>query len=366
MTIFIHVGQMKTGTSALQSYLAMNAALLQEFGIFYPEDRSFSQASAGKVTSGNIIAFRNFGKFEGSKNYLFSNEKLLYEILRETDDFKKILTIRENVKIIVFTRNLFPHIISQWGQEIKRGGYTKGIDEWALHHNFYDLVAALIRKLEALGISFSVRNYSPNKSDIIGALLDELVPKYTAEIKSRSKFSDAPVNRSLTLAEYELQRLFNEHMPGIKTSGFISDRLVDDLPQVPSQKPAMKLDVVEKVKAKNSNLAAFINEHLPEDEKVSLEYEYDVATSIKGHWEFSAEQLSVIVRGVAEKMVALEGAALKDTDANVLRDVAVQSESGQVVTRQQAIELMTLAAKARPKGPFIQNKLNEWKTGSLG
>ena len=54
---------------------------------------------------------------------------------------------------------------------------------------------------------------------------------------------------------------------------------------------------------------------------------------------------------------------LRDADADVLRDAALKYESGQAITKDEAIALMRLAQIARPAGPRIGQKLSEWTNG---
>lgn len=51
---------------------------------------------------------------------------------------------------------------------------------------------------------------------------------------------------------------------------------------------------------------------------------------------------------------------LFDEDADALRDVALKFESGEPVTRPEALQLMKLAARAHPNGALIQQKLALW------
>ena len=57
--IILHIGHGKTGTSYLQSCLALNRQKLLDIGIDYPEDRSFKSAKKGEITSGNPAQFFN-------------------------------------------------------------------------------------------------------------------------------------------------------------------------------------------------------------------------------------------------------------------------------------------------------------------
>lgn len=52
---------------------------------------------------------------------------------------------------------------------------------------------------------------------------------------------------------------------------------------------------------------------------------------------------------------------LADNDADILRNIALKFESKQAVSQEEAYELMRLANKARPNGPLIKQKLEEYK-----
>jgi len=83
MKLTLHIGTQKTGSSALQSFLALNSDLLADYGILYPEHSSFSSAKMGEVSSGNLPSGPNdwvnyIEKLQKKefKHILFSNEVL--------------------------------------------------------------------------------------------------------------------------------------------------------------------------------------------------------------------------------------------------------------------------------------------------
>ena len=45
----------------------------------------------------------------------------------------------------------------------------------------------------------------------------------------------------------------------------------------------------------------------------------------------------------------------------MLRDIAMKYESGEALTRDDAIALMQYAQKARPHGQIIAGKLKQWR-----
>jgi len=54
LKLTLHIGHGKTGTSALQSFLALNENLLLEYGICYPKNYTFDAAKKGYISSGNL------------------------------------------------------------------------------------------------------------------------------------------------------------------------------------------------------------------------------------------------------------------------------------------------------------------------
>ena len=57
-TLKLHIGQHKTGTSFLQSVLALSTGALADSGILYPTDKSTARAATGGVSFGNWPSFR--------------------------------------------------------------------------------------------------------------------------------------------------------------------------------------------------------------------------------------------------------------------------------------------------------------------
>ncbi|MEM6415970.1 MAG: hypothetical protein AAF720_15080 [Pseudomonadota bacterium] len=51
---------------------------------------------------------------------------------------------------------------------------------------------------------------------------------------------------------------------------------------------------------------------------------------------------------------------LMDNDVNMLRDLALKYESGKLVSKDDALALMTLALRGRPHGTLIKQKVFEW------
>ena len=49
--LVIHVGHGKTGTSAIQSFLALNQAKLREFGVIYPDNGWWVQPVSATAVS---------------------------------------------------------------------------------------------------------------------------------------------------------------------------------------------------------------------------------------------------------------------------------------------------------------------------
>ena len=127
--LILHIGHGKTGTSYIQSALALNIHNLEKHGIHYPNNGSFSLAIDARTTSGNgDIIFKP--KFKVTGTTLLSDEGFCTNLANE-DRFKHFV-LRHNceLEVILYTRNVFDMLTSAWGQRIKTGISTLDLDEY--------------------------------------------------------------------------------------------------------------------------------------------------------------------------------------------------------------------------------------------
>ena len=143
--LYIHIGLGKTGSSALQSWLSINAAELARQDIAYAD--LSDDARAGKASSGNgallVDALRDENYLEVERllqtvyfppdthaTGIISSE-LLKDIrppkLRELHTLLKRLDIEP--RIIAFVRSVYERAYSTYGQRVKMLGHTEPFDE---------------------------------------------------------------------------------------------------------------------------------------------------------------------------------------------------------------------------------------------
>ncbi len=115
--LYLHVGHGKTGSSYLQSVLALSQNALKDEEIVYSLNGSGERAAQGKITSGNGDLLEGFLKKrkadgKGNSNFLFSSEVLFHKFL--TDKGEELLEIIEGqcfekIKILLFIRDPLEH-----------------------------------------------------------------------------------------------------------------------------------------------------------------------------------------------------------------------------------------------------------------
>jgi hypothetical protein len=72
------------------------------------------------------------------------------------------------------------------------------------------------------------------------------------------------------------------------------------------------------------------------------------------------DDVEKIIENLLDAVFTIVGLTMHDADANYLRDIAVKIEQKNEPTLQDALALMRLAKRARPNGPFICQKIDEW------
>lgn len=356
--LVLHIGHGKTGTSFIQSVLVLNKMQLERLGVLYPEHESDKMASAGRITSGNgdLILDPTY-KLASGQNYLFSNEDLFNRLL-DSDTLERVIMKRGfNLRVFLYTRNVFEVLFSSWGQWVKRGGAVKDLNSFLTEDSSnlpFSKITRWFDAAEKLGFDMTVRNYSNHKSDIAGIFLGDLFKEKPLDFEV-SYPEATTVNRSLTLAEYEFQRAFNRNLKG--SSNFVSDVLVDGCPDIKASKLKCNDATYDIVVKRIKPIIDDINRRIPENERVVIEGK-DAVVSNETDFEYtiSAKQIEVLVDSICNQIKM----GLQDSDADYLRDIAEKIVNKQEVPMDKALRLMVLAKRARPNGQYISDKVAEW------
>lgn len=241
---------------------------------------------------------------------LFSNEGM-FKVFAETDVpslIKDIGAFGYRLKILCFVRNPLEHAVSSYQQAIKRAAETGSLgaflETYARPREVYQLMAAC----ERLGIDATFVNYSTHKADVLGVAERWLgLPTGLLEVP-RSK----TINRSLTAAELELQRVFNIHL-GKRSAQMISDPLCNALQDIASELPplsradlAVFLDrMAQMIAAPNAQYLQGDAYHLPALAEVAEMFSDPDNAPLLG---FSPAQLDVIAKHISNMIQRIEKA----------------------------------------------------------
>ncbi|MEA1053476.1 hypothetical protein U5801_27270 [Lamprobacter modestohalophilus] len=372
MACFVHIGHGKTGSSAIQCHLALTRHVLQSAGYDYPFHESLASATKGHITSGNGSLLLESSHIVSDKS-IYSDETLFVRLANDVATEALLAACPSDLKVICYTRDFFDLSFSGWGQAIKRGGCSLRYEEfmdadfngWSIGLLEYWLSAAAKH-----GFELRVFNYSRHKTQLFAHFVRRALKLDYDLVDRMSVTDDFVVNRSLTAAEYELQRLFNKYVR-VPSFSFVSDPLVNELPRVEAERPLLSEQTYTAVRQRFEDRVAAVNEFLPAEEQIKIEEfetlfgEGNVRES-EEYFRLSADQLDVLARGIAAMVdSALQrGAceeALKDSDADMLRDLAWRLEKGAGADINSAEYIMSLASRARPNGKLIEQELTRYR-----
>jgi len=299
VSIFLHIGHGKTGSSAIQGFLASNANLLHELGFPYPDSGERERASRGWITSGNGCLVMDSSQ-PLVDNAIYSSE-LLHRRIRDLPNSSEVLTQISPKSILLITRDLHEHSWSAYNQQIKREGITQdylGYLERA-YGTHLDYLVWWIEVCKELKIDLKLWNYSRRKSTIVRDFLTEFL--FIEDLSPFNfKYDIERVNRSLTLGELEIQRIFNSYQdsPG---SEFLSDRWVNLLPELQAAPAPWSSEISDVLHSRFQSRIEEINLLIPEGEKILMrnpklrELE---AQDPKDIMIFTRNQIEIIIDGI--------------------------------------------------------------------
>jgi hypothetical protein len=271
--ILLHVGHPKTGTSYIQSFLAINRDKLADHNIIYPYHESIEKAKAGRTTPGNINidTLDSFDDYlaeraaaSGLYSVLFSSEFLFGAILHNRCKFEALCKYFD-IAVILFIRDPFEHAISMYGHSVKKGRATVSVDEHIRGYNMPWLVSDLIDIVRKAGASLVIKNYSNYRRCILRAFLAAI------NVEERS-FMMPPVqyiNRSLSASEIRVQIAFNRYF-GEQAASFVSRPLIDGIPLPKNIDLTTTRQTYDDFVERMANIIFAVNQKLPDGERYSL------------------------------------------------------------------------------------------------
>jgi len=288
MEIILHVGHGKTGTSYIQTALA----LADLDGITYPIlDHQVDKARRGKLTSGNIRYEPACFKEMDAERLLLSSESMFKPLV----DGKLIPEIRGSITnpkitILLFVRNPLENAASSYRQAVQKGLEDRPFSDFLDRFNRPRQVANAIRNLD--GATMKVANFSKCRKTILSTMSMWLGVDIPPPPNSLS-------NRSLTAGEAAFIARLNKHLPR-GASNNLGSRLCSDLPYVTGPQLRASIEVLKNFQKRMQDQIQEVHELLGYD----LYEVEDVAAFTGGeHREFifSAEQLDLMAEIIAGK-----------------------------------------------------------------
>ncbi len=314
--LYLHIGSGKTGTSALQSMLALNRnKLSKECNIYYPPAHNDVRAINMRTTSGNGLEFghqlvrqdqpldgienywRSFKEASNGKNILLSSEYMEGFIPQRLELLKELVSKDGyEIRVIYYVRAIADHIVSAYHQSVKRhlssdslSNFVKNRIKGNNHYIFYRTITKILRVVGKRGVI--LRNYDKTKSNIFDDFLYEVL----GIDRSINDFvlPDTKINRSLSSFELDLMRRMNSYFEHMRESVFVSNALIHNLSDIDYNMTIDK-DTLALLKDRYAQDLEWINMHLPQDQRELKMIDSLEVTDSESNHNFNKFQESMI------------------------------------------------------------------------
>ena len=375
--LFLHIGHGKTGTSAIQSALAIASDNLRHKGINYPIDSSLrDRASRLEITSGNwepnpdaslsdqllSIAEKN----QGDSAIILSSESLFWlipELIKNKNQWENKLDLH----IILAVREIEEMLSSEYQQRVKRHGDAMPLEQFIRARHFvsshHEKAAEVIGLMSQENITNTIINYSQHKKDI-SQVIFKLID--AEELYPAEQMSGAIINRSLSAKELEIlitiNALYYKKYPWISTK--ISDALIKKQPKFAAQQCKIPRQQLEKIYERNDNYLKTINARLEPNEQLT-----SASTLNQGKEHVNSPEHAQKIRQEEAISVDLIGDALlkaftnesKGKLSNDTVDAIIALSQSGTVSKATEVELLEVAKENRPHGQKLAKLLERAK-----
>lgn len=205
-TLYFHVGTNKTGTSAIQKFLAKVSHKLTDQNCIYPSCFRDSEFNTAHHKLSQLLKVNRFDKTcadalkqeileSKCENVILSSED--FHTIKDTDDFEPLFNCFEKINIIIYIRDCFSYSLSWYQQNSQFKGSSLYFDDFVylLQPNLVQTVKNLL-SLKSNKINLIVREYDRSKFKNESILYD-----FTSLLPLTSEYSD---NLISTLVEETL------------------------------------------------------------------------------------------------------------------------------------------------------------------
>lgn len=246
--VYLHIGHNKTGSSFLQSALALSEPALTAQGLAYPISAKQAQTARKGLFNGGNLHGRpgklselmqsgpEDGGFKG-QTLLISAESFFFYMLRDLNGFLdeyRSACPDLPLRVLLYIRDPLDHAVSQYHQRVKRIGYSGSLADSLTSYDTPASVARIINRLRKSGAEVTVLNYSRHRAALITSFETWLgLPEGSLTLPDQRQ-----VNRSLTRAELELQRALNAQL-GKAARQLLADPLCTALPDLRADTPPL-------------------------------------------------------------------------------------------------------------------------------
>ena len=371
--LFLHIGHGKTGTSAIQSALAIASEDLAKRGINYPIQQSLrDRASRLEITSGNWeptseVSLTNQLLEIAKNNYknskiILSSESLFW-LVPELIQNKSTWETHIDLHIILAVREIEEMLSSEYQQRVKRHGDAMPLEQFLRARHFvsshHAKAAEVIELIAQSNITNTIINYSEHKRDI-SQLIFKLIG--AEDLYPTSQMAGAIINRSLSRKELEIlitiNALYFSRFPWI--SARISDALIKNQPKLEAQQCKIAKQQLQKVYETNDPYLQTINAFLDSKEQLkslaNLNQEIAQVDSPEQAQKIREEEaISVSLMGDT-LLQTLTNESKRKLSNDTVDAIIALSQSGQV-SKTTEVELLEVAKENRPQGQKLAQLL---------
>ncbi len=371
--LFLHIGHGKTGTSAIQSALAIASEDLAKRGINYPIQKALrDRASRLEITSGNWeptseVSLTNQLLEIAKSNYknskiILSSESLFW-LVPELIQNKSTWETHIDLHIILAVREIEEMLSSEYQQRVKRHGDAMPLEQFLRARHFvsshHAKAAEVIELIAQSSITNTIINYSEHKRDI-SQLIFKLIG--AEDLYPTSQMAGAIINRSMSRKELEIlitiNALYYNRFPWISTR--ISDALIKNQPKLEAQQCKIGKQQLQKVYETNDPYLQTINAFLDSKEQLTslanLSQEITQADSPEQAQKIR-EQEAISVSLIGDTLLqTLTNESKRKLSNDTVDAIIALSQSGQV-SKTTEVELLEVAKENRPQGQKLAQLL---------